>query len=246
MSQTPNTPISALQQRDELHAAIWRIADDVRGAVDGWDFKQYVLCTLFYRFISEHFVQYVDPDGSSDYLHMPEADIDPEAIEEIVNAKGYFIRPAQLFANIVEHANTNPNLNTDLAAAFAAIEASAVGHPSEPAIKGLFADFDTTSTRLGTTVEEKNRRLAAVLTGVASLNLSNFADSEIDLFGDAYEFLISNYAQSAGKSGGEFFTPPTGVEAPRTHRHPRTRAHQQNLRPRLRQRFALAPSQEAI
>ena len=207
MSQTPNTPISALQQRDELHAAIWRIADDVRGAVDGWDFKQYVLCTLFYRFISEHFVQYVDPDGSSDYLHMPEAAIDPEAIEEIVNAKGYFIRPAQLFANIVEHANTNPNLNTDLAAAFAAIEASAVGHPSEPAIKGLFADFDTTSTRLGTTVEEKNRRLAAVLTGVASLNLSNFADSEIDLFGDAYEFLISNYAQSAGKSGGEFFTP---------------------------------------
>ncbi len=94
MSQTPTTPISALQQRDELHAAIWRIADDVRGAVDGWDFKQYVLCTLFYRFISEHFVQYVDPDGSSDYLHMDEAAIDPEAIEEIVNAKGYFIRPA--------------------------------------------------------------------------------------------------------------------------------------------------------
>ena len=198
---------NALQQRDELHAAIWRIADDVRGAIDGWDFKQYVLCTLFYRFISEHFVSYMDPDGSYDYIHLNDDAVDAEAIDMAVRAKGYFIRPSHLFANVVANAANNANLNTDLTAVFHAIEASAVGYDSEPAIKGLFADFDTTSSRLGATVEDKNRRLAAVLNGVASLNLSNFADSEIDLFGDAYEFLINNYAQNAGKSGGEFFTP---------------------------------------
>ncbi len=198
---------NALQQRDELHAAIWRIADDVRGAIDGWDFKQYVLCTLFYRFISEHFVSYIDPDGSYDYIHLNDDAVDAEAIDMAVRAKGYFIRPSHLFANVVANAAQNANLNTDLSAVFHAIEASAVGYDSEPAIKGLFADFDTTSSRLGATVEDKNRRLVAVLNGVASLNLSNFADSEIDLFGDAYEFLINNYAQNAGKSGGEFFTP---------------------------------------
>ena len=198
---------NALQQRDELHAAIWRIADDVRGAIDGWDFKQYVLCTLFYRFISEHFVSYIDPDGSYDYIHLNDDAVDAEAIDMAVRAKGYFIRPSHLFANVVANAAQNANLNTDLSAVFHAIEASAVGYDSEPAIKGLFADFDTTSSRLGATVEDKNRRLAAVLNGVASLNLSNFADSEIDLFGDAYEYLINNYAQNAGKSGGEFFTP---------------------------------------
>lgn len=198
---------NALQQRDELHAAIWRIADDVRGAIDGWDFKQYVLCTLFYRFISEHFVSYIDPDGSYDYIHLNDDAVDAEAIDMAVRAKGYFIRPSHLFSNVVANAAQNANLNTDLSAVFHAIEASAVGYDSEPAIKGLFADFDTTSSRLGATVEDKNRRLSAVLNGVASLNLSNFADSEIDLFGDAYEFLINNYAQNAGKSGGEFFTP---------------------------------------
>ena len=198
---------NALQQRDELHAAIWRIADDVRGAIDGWDFKQYVLCTLFYRFISEHFVSYIDPDGSYDYIHLNDDAVDAEAIDMAVRAKGYFIRPSHLFSNVVANAAQNANLNTDLSAVFHAIEASAVGYDSEPAIKGLFADFDTTSSRLGATVEDKNRRLAAVLNGVASLNLSNFADSEIDLFGDAYEYLINNYAQNAGKSGGEFFTP---------------------------------------
>ena len=109
--------------------------------------------------------------------------------------------------NLAKNANTNPNLNTDLAAIFDAIESSANGYASEHDIKGLFADFDTTSNRLGNTVEEKNRRLAAVIKGVESLDFGKFEDNEIDLFGDAYEFLISNYAANAGKSGGEFFTP---------------------------------------
>ena len=195
-------------QREELQAAIWKIANEVRGAVDGWDFKQFVLGTLFYRFISENFVLFMeDGDESIDYSHWPDEQLSQEIIHEVTKDKGYFIYPSQLFSHIAKNANTNPNLNTDLAAIFTAIEGSANGYQSEHDIKGLFADFDTTSNRLGNTVEEKNRRLAAVIKGVESLDFGNFEDNEIDLFGDAYEFLISNYAANAGKSGGEFFTP---------------------------------------
>lgn len=196
------------KQREELQAAIWKIANEVRGAVDGWDFKQFVLGTLFYRFISENFVLFMeDGDESIDYTHWPDEQLSQKDINNVITEKGYFIYPSQLFSHIAKNANTNPNLNTDLAAIFTAIEGSANGYKSEHDIKGLFADFDTTSNRLGNTVEEKNRRLAAVIKGVESLDFGNFEDNEIDLFGDAYEFLISNYAANAGKSGGEFFTP---------------------------------------
>ena len=196
------------KQRDELQAAIWKIANEVRGAVDGWDFKQFVLGTLFYRFISENFTNFIEAgDESVDYAHLSDDVITPEIKEDATKTKGYFIYPSQLFVNIAQEANNNPNLNTDLAAIFNAIESSASGYASEHDIKGLFADFDTTSNRLGNTVEEKNKRLAAVIKGVEWLDFGNFEDNEIDLFGDAYEFLISNYAANAGKSGGEFFTP---------------------------------------
>lgn len=195
-------------QRQELQSKIWRIANDVRGSVDGWDFKQFVLGTLFYRFISENFSNYIEGgDESIDYSTLSDKVITPELKDDAIKTKGYFIYPSQLFVNIAKTANTNPNLNTDLKSIFDAIESSANGYPSEQDIKGLFADFDTTSTRLGNAVPEKNRRLAAVLKGVEELNFGEFEDNQIDLFGDAYEFLISNYAANAGKSGGEFFTP---------------------------------------
>lgn len=195
-------------QRAELQNKIWKIANEVRGAVDGWDFKQFVLGTLFYRFISENFTNYIEAgDSSINYAGMSDSIITPEIKDDAIKTKGYFIYPSQLFVNIAKNANTNPNLNTDLKAIFDAIESSANGYPSEDDIKGLFADFDTTSTRLGNTVENKNSRLATVLKGVEELNFGNFVDNQIDLFGDAYEFLISNYAANAGKSGGEFFTP---------------------------------------
>jgi type I restriction enzyme M protein len=166
------------------------------------------LGTLFYRFISENFTNYIEGgDDSIDYAKLSDDVITPEIKDDAIKTKGYFIYPSQLFLNVAKTANTNPNLNTDLKATFDAIESSANGYPSEPDIKGLFADFDTTSTRLGNTVESKNLRLAAVLKGVEELNFGNFEDNQIDLFGDAYEFLISNYAANAGKSGGEFFTP---------------------------------------
>ncbi len=200
--------MTSIQQRAALQRQIWAIANEVRGAVDGWDFKQYVLGALFYRFISENFASYIEGgDDSVNYAEIPDSVITPEIKEDAIKTKGYFIRPSDLFVNVAKNANSNDSLNTDLAHIFADIEASANGYPSERDIKGLFADFDTTSNRLGNTVKDKNARLAAVLNGVAKLDLGDFEENDIDLFGDAYEFLISNYAANAGKSGGEFFTP---------------------------------------
>ncbi|MFP5521788.1 type I restriction-modification system subunit M [Peptococcus simiae] len=208
-------PYSGTSQRAELHKRIWAIADDVRGAVDGWDFKQYILGILFYRFISENMTEFFnraeheagDPDFDYAQLSDEEAEVDfrPNTVED----KGFFILPSQLFENVVRQARTNENLNTDLANIFKSIEGSAIGYPSEDDIKGLFDDIDTTSNRLGGTVAEKNKRLTDILTGIADINFGAFEDGEIDAFGDAYEYLISNYARNAGKSGGEFFTPQT-------------------------------------
>ena len=200
--------MSSAAQRAELQSQIWKIANDVRGSVDGWDFKQYVLGTLFYRFISENFANYIEAgDESINYSELPDDIITKEIKDDAIKTKGYFIYPSQLFSNIAKKANTNESLNTDLADIFSAIESSANGYPSEQDIKGLFADFDTTSNRLGNTVKDKNSRLAAVIKGVEGLSFGKFEENQIDLFGDAYEFLISNYAANAGKSGGEFFTP---------------------------------------
>lgn len=199
---------AAIQQRAELQRRIWQIANDVRGSVDGWDFKQYVLGTLFYRFISENFANYIEAgDESVNYAQLPDEIITPDIKTDAIKTKGYFIYPSQLFKNVAANAGSNPNLNTDLKQIFTDIENSATGFPSEQDIKGLFADFDTTSNRLGNTVKDKNDRLTAVLKGVAELDFGKFEDNHIDLFGDAYEYLISNYAANAGKSGGEFFTP---------------------------------------
>ena len=202
-------------QRAELHRKIWAIADDVRGAVDGWDFKQYILGILFYRFISENiteffnFAEHEDGDVEFEYSEISDEEAEQDFRANTVKEKGFFILPSQLFKNIVKTAKDNENLNTDLANIFKAIEGSAIGFPSEDDIKGLFEDIDTTSNRLGGTVAEKNKRLTDILTGIAGINFGNFQNNDIDAFGDAYEYLISNYASNAGKSGGEFFTPQT-------------------------------------
>lgn len=167
--------MTSIQQRAALQRQIWQIANDVRGAVDGWDFKQYVLGTLFYRFISENFATYIEGgDDSIDYAALADLVITPEIKDDAVKTKGYFIYPSQLFVNVAAKASTNESLNTDLAKIFSVIESSAIGYPSERDIRGLFADFDTTSNRLGNTVKDKNARLAAVLKGVAGLNFGDF------------------------------------------------------------------------
>ena len=200
-------------QRAELHRKIWSIADNVRGAVDGWDFKQYILGILFYRFISENmteffnFAEHEAGDLNFDYAKLSDKEAELDFRPGTVEDKGFFILPSQLFENVVKNAKTNENLNTDLANIFKSIEGSATGFASEDDIKGLFEDVDTTSNRLGSTVAEKNKRLTDILTGIAEINFGDFKSNDIDAFGDAYEYLISNYASNAGKSGGEFFTP---------------------------------------
>ena len=202
-------------QRAELHRKIWAIADDVRGAVDGWDFKQYILGILFYRFISENMRDYFNKAereaGDEGFNY---ADIsDEEALKDfkpgVVKEKGFFILPSQLFENVVKNINPKMELNAKLKEIFESIEGSATGTDSEEDFKGLFRDVDVKSDRLGETVTEKNDKLSKILLGISGLNFGNFEDNHIDAFGDAYEYLISNYASNAGKSGGEFFTPQT-------------------------------------
>ena len=200
------------QQRAELHKTIWKIANDLRGSVDGWDFKQYVLGTLFYRFISENLTRYLNEQerraGNADFDYARLSDEEAErGREATVLEKGFFILPSELFANVVKRARREDNLNETLARIFRNIEDSARGYDSEDDLKGLFADFDVNSPKLGGTVQERNKKLADLLEAIAGLRLGDYQDNDIDAFGDAYEFLLTMYASSAGKSGGEFFTP---------------------------------------
>jgi type I restriction enzyme M protein len=198
-------------QRAELHKTIWRIANDLRGSVDGWDFKTYVLGTLFYRFISESLTAYLNEQerkaGIPDFDYAALGDAEAErGRRETVAEKGFYILPSELFANVRKRARQDDNLNETLARVFRGIEGSAVGTASEDDIKGLFDDLDVNSNKLGPTVAKRNERLVKLLDAIGDLDLG-YADNTIDAFGDAYEFLLTMYASNAGKSGGEFFTP---------------------------------------
>jgi len=199
-------------ERAELHKTIWKIANDLRGSVDGWDFKQYVLGTLFYRFISENLTNYLNEHqhkaGIKDFDYSKLSDKDAEfGRKETVLEKGFFILPSELFVNVRAVAKNDPNLNETMSRIFRNIEGSAVGSPSELDIKGLFDDMDVNSNKIGGTVAKRNELLVKLLESVGELQLGNYADNSIDAFGDAYEYLMTMYASSAGKSGGEFFTP---------------------------------------
>mgnify|MGYP004599332583 FL=1 len=198
-------------EREELHKTIWKIANDLRGSVDGWDFKQYVLGLLFYRFISENIENYVNVNQRKAGLENFEYRniSDEEALlgkTQILEEKGFFILPSELFCNVRKNADKNENLNVVISNIFNNIESSARGTASEDDVKGLFDDF-TIDNKLGNTVDERNEKLVKLLNAIGDLNFGDYEDNNIDLFGDAYEFLMTMYASSAGKSGGEFFTP---------------------------------------
>ncbi|RMG76997.1 MAG: type I restriction-modification system subunit M [Bacteroidetes bacterium] len=197
------------QERAELHKSIWQIANQLRGSVDGWDFKQYVLGMLFYRFISENLTKYInesEPDPNFDYANLSDEEAELGR-EDTVREKGFFILPSELFINVVKKAKNDNNLNETLSTVFKNIEASAKGTDSEDAMKGLFDDLDVNSNKLGNTVEKRNKKLVELLEAIAKLKLGDYSNNTIDAFGDAYEFLMTMYAANAGKSGGEFFTP---------------------------------------
>ncbi|MDF1496897.1 MAG: type I restriction-modification system subunit M [Patescibacteria group bacterium] len=200
------------QERAELHRAIWQIANDLRGSVDGWDFKQYVLGMLFYRFISENLTNYINDDerraGKKVFDYAALTDKEAEfGRADTVKEKGFYILPSELFVNVTKSARNDANLNETLDKIFNNIENSAKGTDSESDLKGLFDDIDVNSGKLGNTVERRNQKLAKLLEAVNGLRFGDYADNTIDAFGDAYEFLMTMYASSAGKSGGEFFTP---------------------------------------
>ena len=215
------------QEREELHRAIWAIADELRGAVDGWDFKNYVLGTMFYRYISENIANYINEGEEAagntnfDYTKMSDEEAE-EAREGLVQEKGFFILPSELFCNVVKKCDKEDayfidqegnkkdiksNLNVFLEIIFDHIENSAEGSESESDFSGLFDDFDVNSNKLGPTVLRRNEKLCKLLKGVADMNLGDVKNHDIDAFGDAYEYLMTMYASNAGKSGGEFFTP---------------------------------------
>ena len=200
------------REREELHKAIWSIADDLRGSVDGWDFKQYILGIMFYRYISENITNYINEgerkagDTSFDYAKLKDSEAEPERTN-LVKEKGFFILPSELFVNVVKKARDDENLNETLEKIFNNIENSAKGAESEDDFSGLFDDIDVNSNKLGATVGKRNEKLVKILEGIAGINLGKYQDNQIDAFGDAYEFLMSMYASNAGKSGGEFFTP---------------------------------------
>lgn len=200
------------QEREELHRAIWSIADDLRGNVDGWDFKIYVLGTMFYRYISENLRNYVNQDefdaGRFDFDYAKLSDEEAlQAKDDLVNSRGFFILPSELFENVRARAKEDENLNETLERVFKNIEDSAKGHISEDDFKGLFDDFDVNSNKLGNTVAKRNEKLIKLLDGIGNMKLGDYKENTIDAFGDAYEFLMTMYASNAGKSGGEFFTP---------------------------------------
>ena len=200
------------QEREELHKAIWSIADDLRGSVDGWDFKQYVLGMMFYRYISENLTNYINDgeraagDTEFDYAKLPDEEAEG-ARDGLVQEKGFFILPSELFINVRARAKDDENLNETLERVFNNIENSAKGSESEDDFSGLFDDVDVNSNKLGATVAKRNEKLVKLMNGVGDMKLGNYQDNTIDAFGDAYEFLMSMYASNAGKSGGEFFTP---------------------------------------
>jgi len=212
MKKDPNAKVTKDQERAELHRAIWQIANDLRGSVDGWDFKQYVLGMLFYRFISENLSSYINTEerraGKKDFDYASLSDKEAEfGRTDTVKEKGFYILPSELFVNVTKNARSDTNLNETLERVFSNIESSAKGAESENDLKGLFDDLDVNSGKLGNTVERRNQKLAKLLEAIGNLRFGDYADNSIDAFGDAYEFLMTMYASNAGKSGGEFFTP---------------------------------------
>ena len=200
------------QERDELHRTIWQIANDLRGSVDGWDFKSYVLGMLFYRFISENLASYLKQEerraGNPNFDYTTISDEEAElGRSETVKEKGFYILPSELFENVRRNAKNDPNLNETLSRVFKNIEDSAKGSPSEKNFKGLFDDIDVNSNKLGSTVLKRNEKLVKIMDAIGDLQLGDYQDNSIDTFGDAYEYLMTMYASNAGKSGGEFFTP---------------------------------------
>ena len=211
-----NRPVAQnnTREQEELFRRIYKIATDLvhAGLVAEWDFKSYVLGMMFYRYISENLTLYINAiqheagDTTFDYAKMSDAEAE-SARDALIQSKGFFILPSELFCNVQARANADPDLNETLERIFKNIESSAIGTPSEKGFEGLFDDFDVNDKAIGETVAQRNKVLVKLLEGVAQMPLFSKDGSAPDLLGDAYEYLMGMYAANAGKKGGQYFTP---------------------------------------
>ena len=248
------TERTSADERADLHKTIWRIANDLRGSVEGWDFKMYVLGMLFYRFISENLTRYLNEQerrtGNKDFDYATLSDADAEfGRNDTVTEKGFYIVPSELFSNLRLRARSDSNLNETLSRILRNIEASAFGTGSEKDFEGLFEDLDVNSTKLGNSVAKRNEKLVKVLDAIGDLPLSSdygFAHNSNDLFGDAYEYLMTMYASFAGKSGGEFFTPQGSIRITCSHCCVRKERGIQGLRSCVRIWFIATPIRQSV
>ena len=214
MAENININPRTEEQKRELGNLIWNMATNLvhGGTVSPVQFMDYTLGALFYRFISENITDYCNQlmkdagVADADYANMSDENAE-NARNQIINAKGIFLLPSQLFINVANSAKNNTELNTTLSNNFRAIENSATGKPSESDVKGLFDNFKTDDQGLGATVNERNETLTTLLESVRDLDFQKYKESGIDVFGYCYEYLIKMYALNSGTKGGEFYTP---------------------------------------
>lgn len=195
------------QQKKELHTKLWKMANSLRGNMDANEFKDYILGLIFFRYISEH-----EENEFKERLHIYLEDMYKKNANQckeiaILNlGLGYFIEPKYLFKSLVDKIKTGTFELEDLSNAFKNYSDSTKGQISEDQLSGLFNDVNLTSDKLGKTYKEKSELIAKLIIAIDEINF-NFMDSKIDLLGDAYEYLIGQFAASAGKKAGEFYTP---------------------------------------
>lgn len=190
-------------------SGIVQIAEKFHSETEAWDLKAYVLGTLFYRFLSEDLAAFIDNEehaaGVSDFNYATLDDITAEMARlTTISEKGYFLLPSQLYEAVQANAAKDENLNETLKAVFGAIEGSANGTASQHAYSGLFSGFDPNATALGETVPSRNKRLADLLTDIGEYSLVDAASD--------FDVLLRYYVTTAGKKGGDHFTPPTIAE----------------------------------
>ncbi len=198
------------EQQRELHTRLWAIANDLRGNMEANEFKNYILGLIFYRYLSEKVENRVEDLLSEDEISYSEAWEDEEykegLQEELVEQLGYLIEPKYLFSTLLQAIEENKFDIEMLQGAINDITESTIGYDSQEDFDHLFDDMDLGSTKLGKDVKSRSKLIAKVMANIAQIDFAH-EDSEIDVLGDAYEYLISQFAANAGKKAGEFYTP---------------------------------------
>lgn len=202
------------EQKKQLQTQLWKIANELRGKMNADEFRDYILGFIFYKYLSEKMTIFADKVLASDgklYQDLNNNQPDDKAIikaveTEALDSLGYYLEPTEIFHYVAEHGATNDNLIEQLEKILNSIEHSTMGTDSEDDFDKLFSELDLNATKLGKTVQTRNELIAKVLSHLDQIDFL-LEDSKVDVLGDAYEYLISQFAAGAGKKAGEFYTP---------------------------------------